>query len=436
MYASVRGLTRLLLAVFYRRVEIHGLAHVPSRGPLLIAANHHNALVDAMLLIATIPRRLGPLAKAPLFRNPLIAPFLWLAGAIPVYRRQDAQDGDGGDRNVGMFAAAAAALRRGGAILIFPEGVSQPEPLLFPLRTGLARLALDAAATMPEPVTVLPVGIVFHRPADFRTGEAVVMIGEPVVVADLVDRHRAEPAVAVRALTDRVATALRGLIVEARDSQTLRLLELAHEVWHDDDASGLERVAWMREAVRRLNTLSPDLRARVERLRQEFARYDKDAAGRDGPRPGSARRRALRDGIWLALGLPLALVGIAVHGLGYRATVITVRALDPEPDTSATYQLVAGFVLFPLSWLLEAFVLGRMVGPWAVWLFVALLAPTGFYALSWRDRLQRFTREAATWTTLVTGGRHDAGLAARRRWLRQELKTLARLTEAATLKRT
>ena len=119
--------------MFYRRIEVHGLEHVPPRGPLIVAANHHNALVDAMLLIATIPRRLAPLAKAPLFRHPLVAPFLWLVGAIPVHRRQDAPSGRrnreslaGAAQNAAMFAAATAALRRGGAILIFPEGVSQP----------------------------------------------------------------------------------------------------------------------------------------------------------------------------------------------------------------------------------------------------------------------------------------------------------------------
>jgi glycerol-3-phosphate O-acyltransferase/dihydroxyacetone phosphate acyltransferase len=431
-YAIVRGLARLLLAVFYRRLEVHGVGRVPPHGPLVIAANHHNALVDALLVIATIPRRLAPLAKASLFAHPLIAPFLWLAGAIMVHRRQESEDGVA--RNEQMFAATTAALRSGGAILIFPEGVSQPEPRLLPLRTGVARLTLDAEATTPGlGVTVLPVGLVFHRPAEFRTGRAVVVVGEPVIIDDLVEQYRHAPAAAVHELTDRIAVALRALIVEAHDSQTLRLLEVAHDLWKKDEPepSGAERLAWMQEAVRRWNTLSPDLRGRVERLRRELERYDKDVGVTDGaPTPG--RRQALRDGVFVALGLPLALTGIALHGLGYRATSASVTALRPEPDTSATYQLAAGLLLFPLSWLLEGIVVARAGGPWAVALFAVLLVPTGFFALTWRERLHRFRHEMKASARGVVRGDVGAARAARRQWLRDELVTLARLTASAS----
>jgi len=66
-----------------------------------------------------------------------------------------------------------------------------------------------------------------------------------------------------------------------------------------------------------------------------------------------------------------------------------------------------------------------------VWLFAALLIPTGFFALTWRDRLQRFPREARSWAGLVTRGRLDERLVARRQWLRDELTALARLTSAS-----
>ena len=139
LYRLIRCISSLLLELFYRRVEVVGLDRLPATGPLLVVANHQNGLVDGMLLLAVLPRRLVTVAKAPLFGSPLIGPFLRGLGAIPVYRRQDAETGAFDPaRNADMFGAAIDTLRDGGAILIFPEGVSQPEPALMPLRTGAA----------------------------------------------------------------------------------------------------------------------------------------------------------------------------------------------------------------------------------------------------------------------------------------------------------
>src|SRR5687767_6970228 len=120
----MRAFSRAVLAVFYRRVEIIGAEHVPARGPLIVTANHQNGLVDPMLLLAAVRRPLVPLAKAPLFRNPVVAPFLWAVGAIPVHRREDAVESDGviagviakasaAQRNVDLFERSVAALRSG-----------------------------------------------------------------------------------------------------------------------------------------------------------------------------------------------------------------------------------------------------------------------------------------------------------------------------------
>ena len=167
--------------MFYRRVDVIGVERIPRTGPLIVAANHHNALVDGVLLLAVLPRRLVSVAKAPLFSNPLIGPFLRLIGALPVHRRQEG--GTDPARNAALFEASSATLRSEQAILIFPEGVSQPEPQLMPLRTGAARMLLAAEGDGVGPVTLLPVGLMFHEPGTFRTGWALIAVGEPVETA-------------------------------------------------------------------------------------------------------------------------------------------------------------------------------------------------------------------------------------------------------------
>src|SRR5262249_15453756 len=101
-----------------------------------------------------------------------------------------------------------------------------PEPVLMPLRTGVACILLGTEEDGGTPrATLLPVGLTFHEPGTFRTGWAFVVVGAPVPIDDCRALAAREPERAVRDLTARIAEALRALIVEVDDRETLRLAE-------------------------------------------------------------------------------------------------------------------------------------------------------------------------------------------------------------------
>ncbi len=422
-------------------MDVIGADRIPRAGPLIVAANHHNALVDGVLLLATLPRRLVSVAKAPLFSNPLIGPFLRLIGALPVHRRQDG--GSDPARNDALFAASTQALRDGDAILIFPEGVSQPEPLLMPLRTGAARMLLAAEADAAGPVTLLPVGLMFHEPGTFRTGWALIAVGPPVETADHVALARSQPEEAARRLTARLGEALRGLIAEVDDRETLRLVEHAERLWREERDGGAPRDAaasadWRRRATRAYRYLIHHDPAGVEILRGLVERYVKDVEAASlhtavGLRPPGARvvlRYAVRQLAILLGGLPLALWGLTSHAVPYWLTWAAAKLLRPEPDVEATYKLVAGLVMYPLAWMVEGWLLGRWGGGWPLALFVVLLFPGGFFALAWSERLRRLYRESRALLRLLVDrdlGRHLGG---RRRAILHEMdRAVARVPE-------
>lgn len=120
----------------------------PAEGPLLVVANHPG-LLDAMALTVAIPRRdLRVLAiKRPFLRAlPNIAGHLFPVGDTPVAR-------------TGAVRAAARHLRAGGALLTFPAGRIEPDPL----SVGGAEASLeswsasvDLIARLAAPVRVLP----------------------------------------------------------------------------------------------------------------------------------------------------------------------------------------------------------------------------------------------------------------------------------------
>jgi hypothetical protein len=380
----------------------------------------------------------------------LIGPFLYALGAIPVRRRQDEPGGAasaGPARNRDMFDAAVAALREGGAILIFPEGTSQPEPALMPLRSGVARLVLQAetGAGPPVGVRLVPLGLIFHEPGTFRSGWAVVVVGAPVPLDDCILLHARAPAEAVRRLTERVAEALGGLIVEAGDRHTLRLVQVLESVWRME-AAGLASdpaavARWRRQVTRAHRYLAAREPTRIAALRDAVERYadalaaagldDRAAAGRPGL--AAAMRYAVREGAALLQGFPLALWGLVNHGLPYHLTAGAVRLARPDPDAEATYKIAGGLFIYLACWAAEGWAAWRIAGPWALGVFVASLGPTGFFALAWRERLARVARDARAVLRFLVDHDLPRLLGERRRAIMAEVDALLELVPAPVL---
>lgn len=430
-FAAVRWLIRLLLRVFYRRIEVVGAERVPAHGALVVAANHHNSIVDAMLLLAVVPRRLRTLAKAELFRHPLIGPFLRLLGALPVRRRQEA--GDDPRRNESLFDETTRTLGQGGGIIIFPEGRTQPEPVLLELRTGAARMLL---AAQPAAVTLLPAGLVFRKPGIFREGEALVFFGEPVSTRECCELARTDPELAARKLTELLTRALRELIVEAQDLETLGLLEMAEGVWsaaeRNPRAAG-ERVQWLRLAAGRYRDFArrePERLAAYARRLQRFI-TELEAAGLSprslaAPRAGtSALRFALRLAFTLLVGAPLALCGFLLHAVPYHLVGLALRLIPHTGEEEATDKIAAGLVLYPVFWCLEGWLAWHLGGSLALLAFGVLLLPSGFVALAWRERLARAEREIRVLARMLREPGFVARLRDEHRQLVRELEQLA-----------
>jgi len=444
-YRLVRGVVRLLLWLFYRRIDVTGTDRIPRSGPVIVAANHHNAVVDAMLLVAVVPRPLLVLAKAPLFRHPLIGPFLKIMGAVPVNRRIEA--GDDPRKNEAMFAAAIAALRAGGSLLIFPEGRTQPQPLLLPIRTGAARILLGAEAAPggAAGVTLLPVGMVFRDAGTFRSASVQISVGTAVATADVVAGYRERPEEAVRTLTDRLAGAIRARIVEAEDHHTLALLSVLERAW--DAESGRDTptgetpeqsLAWKQAVMRAARYLEDHEPHRIAALRQrvELYRAHLDEVGlssRQLGRPYTAplvTRYVVENLLWLLLGLPLALVGVASHIAPYWLTDRVVRWMRRTEEEEATDKMGAGLVLYPVLWAIETWLVWRLAGPAAGAIFLALLVPAGLLALVWRERLGAVARQARAFVSFLTDRELHRRLLEERRALVADLRTLAEMVPA------
>ncbi|HUE83122.1 MAG TPA: lysophospholipid acyltransferase family protein, partial [Pyrinomonadaceae bacterium] len=174
------ALLKFMLRVYFRRVEVVGEENVPRKSPVIFVLNHPNGLVDPAFLLCLAPRPVSFLAKAPLFRMPVLSYFVRALDSLPVYRRQD--QGEDVTRNLETFAAVRRLLASGGTIAICPEGVSHNEPRLRPIKTGTARIALGAVSTGDVlELSIIPTGLYYTSKTSFRSG-ALLHFGKPILV--------------------------------------------------------------------------------------------------------------------------------------------------------------------------------------------------------------------------------------------------------------
>jgi 1-acyl-sn-glycerol-3-phosphate acyltransferase len=213
IYRGLRWVNGIALHWFYRDIRVTGRNRIPVSAPLLIAVNHQNALVDSLIVGWVVPRRIVMTAKATLLSNPLIALVFRVLGVVPLRRVSDeARESNGPpvdrSRNTGAFEEILNLLGKSGAVLIFPEGKSHNEVGLEPLKTGLARLALQARDKRSiKGVTILPLGLVFEDKGVPGT-IAGVHVGEPIEMDSWPNTDHV-------ALTEEIAKRLRAVSEEA-----------------------------------------------------------------------------------------------------------------------------------------------------------------------------------------------------------------------------
>ena len=410
-------------------------------GPVLVAANHPNALVDPLVIFHTAGRSTRPLAKAPLFEQALVGTVLKGLGGLPVYRRQD--DPALMHLNDRTFDAAIDALAGGGAVQIYPEGQSHSEPSMTPLRTGAARIALmtEERSGWTLGLCVQPVGLTYARKHLFR-GRAVAAFGHPIPVHEFRALYERDPREGVRRLTETIAERLEGLTLSYDRAEDRELVDVAERLYAREKglarpreretlAARLPRLQRFSQGLRRLSAEDPE---RLAALRREVARYLRlltvlGATEGDVPkryRPASVARYAARQLAMLLLVAPAAAAGTALWAPPFFATRRIVVRFRPELDQIATYKVSVGIVAFT-TWLGLLFAVAWWLGGWGTGVVVVTLSPiAGLAAIAWRERGAAALEDARVFLRVRGRERSRRRLAEQRERLVAQFDAIAR----------
>jgi 1-acyl-sn-glycerol-3-phosphate acyltransferase len=135
---------RLSLALAGVRVTVQGAEHLPD-GPVIFMSNHQSNF-DILALLATMPRQFYWIAKKELFDIPVFGYSMRRGGYIPLDRSD-------GRKALKSMDNAAAIIRAGKSVVMFPEGTRSKDRQLLPFKRGGFLLALKAGVPV-VPLTI------------------------------------------------------------------------------------------------------------------------------------------------------------------------------------------------------------------------------------------------------------------------------------------
>lgn len=439
------AVVRLALRIYFQRIEVTGVEHVPLDTPVIFVLNHPNALVDPVFLLCLAPRDVSFLAKAPLFRMPVIGYLVKQLDSLPVYRHQD--EGADVTKNQETFIAARKLLARGGTIGICPEGVSHDDPGLKPIKTGAARISLAAVSTGEvKNLKIVPAGLYYTSKTSFRS-DALLYFGNPIDVEPVrLEPDGTPPREAVRHLSGQIEKALREVILDAKHEEELQTTARAERIFssasNDGEAESLkDELRLQQRFIRAYPIVLQRQPERLRRLETRMMRFEEELnqAGVDPEElspPGSTMRvfaAIVRRLILFLLMLGPALIGAITHYPAYKlGGLLATRFGRDSDDVISTIKIISAMLLFPLTWIILA-VVAYVLSGWMLAVLALLVIPfCGYVAIVFFEELDKSIAGLRVLMFFLVRRKFFVRLLAERNAIRNEIIALGKEIPTAT----
>jgi len=174
---------RISLALAGVKVTVTGAENLPD-GPVIFMSNHQSNF-DILVLLAAMPRQIYLIAKKELFEIPIFGASMRRGGYIPLDRSD-------GRKALKSMDNAAAIIRSGKSVVMFPEGTRSQDFQLLPFKRGGFMLAQRAGVPV-VPITINGSGKI--NPAGrarLYAGNITMTLHPPVLPSPEASRSEAE----------------------------------------------------------------------------------------------------------------------------------------------------------------------------------------------------------------------------------------------------
>jgi 1-acyl-sn-glycerol-3-phosphate acyltransferase len=181
MYKIAQAWALGLLAMTRIHPRVSGRESIIRRGGMCFVANH-SGIFDIILLLAYAGRPFGFIAKKELSYIPFLNIWILLLGGHFIDRKSPR-------KAMKTINKGIEHIRKGGSMLIFPEGTRSLGRGLLPFRQGAFKLALESAMPI-VPVAITGSYEVFEKHKLFIRCPVSISFGTIIAVGDAEDSKR------------------------------------------------------------------------------------------------------------------------------------------------------------------------------------------------------------------------------------------------------
>ncbi|MFT5723691.1 MAG: glycerol-3-phosphate O-acyltransferase/dihydroxyacetone phosphate acyltransferase [Bacteroidia bacterium] len=393
---------------YFVQINVLNEDNIPKDKPVILLPNHRSAFMDPIVIATQIKQVTYFLVRGESFNNPTMVKVFNRIKMIPIYRKE--YDPDKTGQNKDIFKYCHQLMEKKGCLMIFPEGICQTKYILAPLKSGAARIALEAEAknNFELDIHVVPIGINYSNPHRFR-GNLTIDVGEPIKPADFKTSYNNNSWEAVNELTAAIEKELLQRIITVEDQEQIRTvahienlfvgktgnLPFESSDWHQT-RKGINEFIEKQKAndATGFKAFENKLKTYVGTL--QGLGVEKNVSLINQSSSSIGKRIAVKL-ILLIVGYPLYVVSYLMHFIPFKLTRFLSLKFVRRVDFMGSVALALGLLMFTIFGIGETIIFHKLIQVWWLTVIFFLIWPTlGLFAYGYLAEWVKL-REAFKW---------------------------------------
>jgi len=389
LYWFLKPLMNFGLRAFFSKIYLSGVENIPRNKPVILACNHPNSFLDAIIMGALLRRPVHFLTRGDVFNTPFKKWLLWQMKMFPIFRLEEGVENL--HKNQETFEVCKKILEKNGVIMIFSEGLCIIEKRLRKLRKGTARIAFstEESSNWALDIQVVPVGLNYTHPTLARK-ELMISIAKPFPVSQLKNQYEQNQALAIKQFNELLSERLRNEVVHVADKANDKIAEQILELQRNNEKQSIfprlshkndrKMAEW--NTIEKLNSMDE---TSLNKLRSDLDGYF--ASLKKNKISDKSLNQPLKSSVLTFLGLmigfPITFVGYLLSVWPWRLSVKLTKKVVRSNVFQASVNLGSAFFLY-LIWYAILFSISPLFpGPikWLLW-----TSPiTAYFAIIWTE---------------------------------------------------